>query len=172
MPKLCRFSCQESRLSDSVKHPDGQKESKSHMQFDPNNKIVQLCTKGMEMEAGEKPGEAQALFLQAWNEATNDFEKFTAAHYVARYQQSVQDKLQWDETALEFALKLNDTSLHPTYPSLYLNIAKCYEDLNDMGNAKKNYQAALSYVNDLPDNGYGKMIKSGIKNGIERLAAR
>jgi|SRR5436189_5021749 tetratricopeptide (TPR) repeat protein len=141
------------------------------MQFDPNNRIVQLCAKGMEMEMAEKPDQAEACFLQAWNEATTDLEKFTAAHYVARHQKSIQDKLKWDESALEFALKISDSSLNASYPSLYLNIAKCYEDLKDKDNAQKNYQAALVYINDLPDNGYGQMIKSGIKNGIERLSA-
>jgi rifampin ADP-ribosylating transferase len=55
------------------------------------------------------------------------------------------------------------------FPSLYLNIAKCYEDLNDLGNAKRNYELALSFSNLLPDDGYGNMIKGGIKNGIERV---
>jgi tetratricopeptide (TPR) repeat protein len=141
------------------------------MQFDPNNRIVQLCAKGMEMEMAEKLDKAEACFLQAWKEATTDFEKFTAAHYVARHQKSTQDKLKWDESALEFALKVGDSSLNASYPSLYLNIAKCYEDLKDKDNAQKNYQAALVYINDLPDNGYGQMIKSAIKNGIERLSA-
>lgn len=140
------------------------------MQFDPHNKIVQLCVKGMEMEANQQPEEAKATFLQAWNEATNDFEKFTSAHYVARHQVSAQDKLKWDETALRFALKINDTSMLVSYPSLYLNIAKCYEDLNDIDNAKQNYQSALSYVDYLPDNGYGQTVKGGIINGIERLS--
>lgn len=45
------------------------------MHFDPNNNVVKLCTKGMELEASQNPKEAQQLFLQAWNEATNDFEK-------------------------------------------------------------------------------------------------
>ncbi len=139
------------------------------MQFDPSNKVIQLCAKGMEMETNQKPEEAQTLFLQAWNEATNDFEKFTAAHYVARHQKSIQDKLKWDEIALAFALKINDSSMTANYPSLYLNIAKCYEDLKDFGNAQKNYQVALSYADLLPDNGYGQIIKSGIKNGIQRL---
>lgn len=31
--------------------------------------------------------------------------KFAAAHYVARHQNSVADKLKWDETALQIALK-------------------------------------------------------------------
>jgi rifampin ADP-ribosylating transferase len=140
------------------------------MQFDPNNPVITLCAKGMDMEANPKPGEAQALFLQAWNEATNDFEKFTAAHYVARHQKSTEDKLKWDETALAFALKIDDSGIAASYPSLYLNIAKCYEDLKDTDNAKKNYQVAWSYTNHLPDNGYGQMIKSGIKKGIERLS--
>jgi len=139
------------------------------MQFDSSNKVIQLCAKGMEMETNQKPEEAQTLFLQAWNDAANDFEKFTAAHYVARHQKSIQDKLKWDEIALAFALKINDSSMTANYPSLYLNIAKCYEDLKEFDNAQKNYQVALSYADLLPDNGYGQIIKSGIENGIQRL---
>lgn len=138
------------------------------MQFDPNNKIIQLCAKGMEMEV-KQPDKAKSLFLQAWNEATCDFEKFTAAHYVARHQASTADKLQWDKTALELALKIDDGSMQTYYPSLYLNIAKCYEDMNDFDNAQLNYQTALLYANNLPDDGYGQMIKSGIKNGMQRV---
>ena len=140
------------------------------MQFDPANKVIQLCAKGMEMEAGQNTGEAQTLFLQAWNEATNDLEKFTAAHYVARHQSSIADKLKWDETALSFALKIDDADMPANYPSLYLNIAKCYEDLNDKINAEKNYAFALLYADNLPDNGYGQMIRSGIRNGMERVS--
>ena len=87
------------------------------MQFDPNNNVIQLCAKGMDMEANQNPSEAQALFLQAWNEAASDFEKFTAAHYVARHQKSVEDKLKWDETALTFALKIEDDTMTANYPS-------------------------------------------------------
>jgi tetratricopeptide (TPR) repeat protein len=139
------------------------------MQFDPDNHVVKLCAQGMEMEGKGKPEDASRLFFQAWNEATDDFEKFTAAHYVARHQKSVSDKLKWDETALQLALKINDDTIKGTYPSLYLNIAKCYEDLNDFDNARKNYQSALSFTNLLPDSGYGNMIKGGIINGIERV---
>jgi len=142
------------------------------MQFDPDNKIVQLCAKGMEREMAHQPEEASALFLQAWQDAGTDLEKFTAAHYVARHQGSVEDKLKWDMTALAFALKINDDSMQTSYPSLYLNIAKCYEDLQDKENAQKNYEAALSYANELPDTGYGQMIRSGIKNGINRLSGK
>jgi tetratricopeptide (TPR) repeat protein len=139
------------------------------MEFDPNNNVVKLCAQGMDMEGKGKPEEASKLFLQAWNEATNDFEKFTAAHYVARHQKSVNDKLKWDEIALQLALKINNDTVKGTFPSLYLNIAKCYEDLNDLDNARKNYDLALSFANLLPDNGYGNMVKGGIMKGIARV---
>lgn len=138
------------------------------MNFDPDNKINQLCAKGIEIEAAQ-PAEAKALFVQAWNEAITDVEKFTAAHYVARHQPSMEDKLKWDMTALNVALKINDDSIRAALPSLYLNIAKCYEDLNDFIAARKNYEAALLYQQNLPADGYGQMIKSGIKNGLERV---
>ncbi len=139
------------------------------MELDPNNNVVMLCAQGMNMEGKSRPEEASKLFLQAWNEATNDFEKFTAAHYVARHQNSVTDKLKWDETALQLALQINNDTVKAAFPSLYLNIAKCYEDLNDFDNARTNFDLALSFVNFLPDNGYGNMVKGGILKGLERL---
>jgi rifampin ADP-ribosylating transferase len=139
------------------------------MQFDTNNKIVKLCAEGMELEGQGRDKEARKLFHQAWNDATNDFEKFTAAHYVARHQENVADKLKWDETALQLALKIKDDNVKGALPSLYLNIAKCHEDLNDFPSARINYNLALSFSNLLPDNGYGNMIKGGIMNGIERV---
>lgn len=139
------------------------------MEFDQNNNVVKLCAQGMEMEGNGKPKEASKLFTQAWDEATNDFEKFTAAHYVARHQKNTQDKLEWDKTALELALKINNETVKGTLPSLYLNVAKCYEDLNDFANAKRNYDLALSFADLLPDSGYGNMIKGGIVKGIERV---
>jgi len=123
------------------------------MEFDPNNHIVKLCLQGIAQEEKDKPEEASRLFLQAWNEATNDFEKFMAAHYVARHQENVIDKLRWLETALQFALKVNNDAVTSAFPSLYLNIAKSYEDLHDTGNAKKNYDLSTSFTNAPSDKG-------------------
>ena len=64
------------------------------MQFDTNNRVVQLCAEGMNMEGKGDANAARDLFLQAWEEAGDDFEKFTAAHYVARQQSSLADKLE------------------------------------------------------------------------------
>jgi len=140
------------------------------MQFDPDNQIINLCAHGMELEGEGKPDEASAAFQQAWERAANDFDKFIAAHYIARHQKTVADKLTWDETALQLALKIKEEGIEGTYPSLYLNIAKCYEDLNDFAKAKENYHNALSYTGFLLDDGYGNMIKAGIENGIGRVS--
>ena len=107
----------------------------------------------MGMEEKGNAEEASRLFLQSWNEATNDFEKYIAAYYVARHQDNVPDKLKWLETALQFALKVNDESAISAFPNVYSNIAKCYEALGDARNAKKNSELANSFAGDPSDKG-------------------
>ena len=107
----------------------------------------------MDMEGKKNPGEAGRLFLQAWNEATNDFEKYIAAYYVARHEKNVADKLKWLEAALQFALKINNDNVSGAFPSLYSGIAKCYEDLGDFDNAKKNSELSIAFTGKLSDKG-------------------
>jgi len=123
------------------------------MEFNPGNPIIKLCIEGMHMEDIGKPEDASRLFFQAWNEATNDFEKFTAAYYVARHQENIPGKLKWLETALQLALKINNVSVSGAFPSLYSNIAKCYEELGDTDNATKNYELANASKNRPSDPG-------------------
>jgi tetratricopeptide (TPR) repeat protein len=112
------------------------------MEFNPSNNVVQLCIQGMAMEEKGKPEEASQLFLKAWNEATNDFEKFIAAHYVARHQKTATDRLKWYQTALQFVLSVDNDGVKGAYASLYMNIARCYEELGDLENAKRNNELA------------------------------
>jgi rifampin ADP-ribosylating transferase len=123
------------------------------MEFNPNNPIVKLCLRGMDMEAKGKEEAASRIFLQAWNDATNDFEKFIAAYYVARHQSNVHDKLRWNETALRLALKINNEAVNAAFPYLYLNVGKCYEELGDLDNAKKNHELAILSTNQRSDKG-------------------
>src|SRR4051794_39672886 len=123
------------------------------MEFSPSNNIVKLCIQGMAMEEAGEAEAAARLFLQAWEESTNDFEKFLSAHYVARHQDNVPDKLKWHETALRFAREVNDEAAKSALPSLYSNVAKCYEDLGDIDKARKNYELANSFSGDPSDKG-------------------
>ena len=141
------------------------------MEFDHHNKVIHLCTKGMQKEGEMKPAEAKAFFIKAWQEAASDIEKFIAAHYMARHQETIKDKLKWDELALRIALKIDTEQMKSFYPSLNLNIGKCHEDLGNMEQAMACYNAAKSYIPYLPDSGYGEMIKSGIDAGLSRIAS-
>lgn len=119
------------------------------MEFNPNNPVVKRCIQGMAMEEKGHPEEANRLYLQAWNEATNDMEKFLAAYFVARHQRQVSGKLKWLETALQFALKINDETVKAAFPGLYADLARCYEELGDSDTAKKYGELAKEF-NDKP----------------------
>lgn len=123
------------------------------MEFNPNNPVVKRCLQGMAMEEKGNPEAAGELFLQAWNEAAYDFEKFISAHYVARHQKNVPDKLKWLETALRFALTINDDTVKSALPALYSNIAQCQEELGNAENAKKNHELAASLKDKPSDKG-------------------
>lgn len=138
------------------------------MHFEPTNPVIKLCADGMALE-GSGPAGAMRRFTAAWDMARKDLEKFTAAHYLARHQPTVAEKLHWDVTALQFAPCITDGSVNGALPSLYLNIGKCHEDLGELENARTNYEIGLEATAALPDDGYGQMIRSGLQNGLARI---
>ena len=138
------------------------------MQFDPENKVVQLCAQGMQAEAEGKTDAAHNLFQQAWDIAGNDFEAFTAAHYLARNQENPEDGLKWNLEALNRATSTNDDDLKGHYPSLYLNVGNSYETIGNMQQAGNYYATAASYSDFLPPGKYGDMIRSGIGEALKR----
>ncbi|MES2005817.1 MAG: NAD(+)--rifampin ADP-ribosyltransferase [Bacteroidota bacterium] len=123
------------------------------MEFNPFSNIVKLCIQSVDFEEKGKPEEAREISFQAWSEATNDFERFLAAYFVARQQINAADRLHWYQTALRLALTINDDSVKEAYASLYSNIAKCYEELGDPNKAKENYELGNSFIGKLSDNG-------------------
>lgn len=139
------------------------------MFFDTDNPIVKKCADAMMLEGIGQEAEARQAFTDAWNMATTDMEKCIAAHYIARQQPSAAEKLSWDERALGYAQQVADDNIREGYPSLYLNIAKGHEDLNNLAQARENYLLAQSFLQYLPEDGYGKMIRGGISQGIERV---
>ncbi len=115
-----------------------------NIKFDPNNAIIKLCMSGMGLEDSGNSEDAITMFHKAWHEATDDYERFIASYHLARIQKSISDKLKWMETSLKCALKINDDNVKSAYSTLYLNIAKCYEELGDSENAKINYELSNS----------------------------
>lgn len=123
------------------------------MEFNPHNPVIQRCMLGIEQAEKGQPEVATALFQQAWNEATNDFEKFIAAHFIARQQQDARDQLQWLHTALQHGLSANSDAVKSALPSLYTNMAQGYAALGDADNEAKYRGLAISASEQLPDKG-------------------
>ena len=123
------------------------------MEFSANNKIVRLCLQGMAVEAQNNSAESKKIFLQAWNEATHDLEKFLADHYLAQNQTTIIEKLKWLETALQAALNMSDANNLGILPALYQKIAGCYEDLGNFESAKQNDELAKASISKIIDNG-------------------
>ncbi len=138
------------------------------MRFDSSNKIVQLCVRGMEQEGLNNGLAAKAFYEEAWTKAVSATEKYIAAHYLARQQVIPLEKLHWNQQALDIALGAAEDSARDSMPSLYLNLAKDYEDLGDREKAHELYQKALTYVPHLPADGYSQLIEGGIRMGLQR----
>ena len=139
------------------------------MQFDPDNIVIKLCNEGIEAEGYGNTIKAKQLYLQAWDISANPFEQFTAAHYLARNQEDANIELHWNLLALQHADAVNKETMLPYYPSLHLNIGKSYERLEDISAARKQYQLADSFAQYLTEDGYGKMIRSGINAALKRM---
>ncbi|MGL5765449.1 MAG: NAD(+)--rifampin ADP-ribosyltransferase [Sarcina sp.] len=120
--------------------------------FDPKNKIIKLCMLGMGLEKSNLE-EANKVFVQAWNESTNDFEKFISAYNIAKSSIDTLGQLKWFKKALEHAISLNDDSVKSAFPTIYLNISKCYEQLDDFDRAKESYDLSNLYNTEPFDKG-------------------
>lgn len=141
------------------------------MDIDPSNKVVQLCSEGMSAEFEGKLDESEELFNQAWALASNNFEAFIAAHYMARRQLSLADKLKWNLESFYLANKIEGDGMNKYLPSLCLNVGKSYEDLEQIAEATSYYRLGAEYADMLKENPYGNMIKSGLTAGLQRVGA-
>ena len=123
------------------------------MEFSPFNHIVKRCLQGISLEEKGQPAQAGEMFLQAWQEATNDFERFLAAYFVARQQTAAADKLQWYQASLQFAETIHDESVQSAFPTLHFCIAKCYEELGDLYKAKSHFELGKAFTGKPTDSG-------------------
>jgi hypothetical protein len=96
----------------------------------------------MHAEFEHCPEDARALYQQAWEARTDDYEACIAAHYVARFQESPEAALRWNQIALSHAETVNDERVRDFYPSLYLNLGRSHEIVGNQAEAQKYYSLA------------------------------
>jgi hypothetical protein len=104
----------------------------------------------------------------------------TLAHYMADAQDNPADELAWDLRALDAALSCTDDdaqrhsqvqTIAAFLPSLHLNLAEDYLKLGDMMRATHHLASARIFTDRLADDGYGRMIRGGIRRIATRLEA-
>nr|WP_145855531.1 NAD(+)--rifampin ADP-ribosyltransferase [Pedobacter suwonensis] len=124
------------------------------MEFNPNNPVIKLLMKGMHLSETGHVEEADKTFLQAWNEATDDFEKSISAWYIARLKTAIYGRIEWYGIALEHALKSENDSVKGSFLTLlYSAIAENYKMLGDLENAERYDGLALASISQPIDEG-------------------
>ncbi len=107
-----------------------------------NNPVIQLCMEGTHAEFEGRIEDARILYQQAWDARQDDYDACIAAHYVARFQDSVEESLRWNYLALKHANAVHDESIMDFYPSLYLNLGRSYELVCDQVESQRYYELA------------------------------
>ncbi len=138
--------------------------------IDPQNRVVKYCAEGMQREQESRHAEALQLFMLAWDQSKDAFERTIAAHYVARHQTSPEGTLHWNQESLINADAVRDDRVQGFYPSLYLNMGKSHEDLGNLKDAKRFYALAADRTGCLPENSYGDIIRRGVMNAMQRIS--
>ena len=132
---------------------------------------------GVELHHGRgRREDARRLFARIWDEIGRErgdpLHVCVLAHAMADVQDDVHDELAWDLRALTAADQLTEARLGQAgvllpvaglYPSLHLNLAECYRRLGDPSRAREHLQKARAGIGALGDDGYGRLIRSGLE---------
>ena len=140
------------------------------MQVDPNNPIVKLCAAGIAAEMAGKRADAGALYMQAWDARTDEYEACIVAHYLARIQPTPEESLRWNQEALRYAEATDREKVKDFYPSLYLNLGKSHEDLGNRDEAKRLYSLAVEGSALLPEGKLTDIVRRGASEGLKRTS--
>jgi hypothetical protein len=138
--------------------------------IDPQNRVVRYCAEGMEREQEGRHEEALRLFMLAWDQCKDAYERAIAAHYVARHQTTPEEALHWNQESLINADAVGDDRVREFYPSLYLNMGKSYEDLGNLKDARRFFALAADLMGSLPESPLASMVRSGVMSGMQRTS--
>jgi hypothetical protein len=135
--------------------------------IDSTNPVVALCAAGMAIEGDVTA--ARRLFEQAWEVRRDDYDASIAAHFLARHQTTVEDRLAWNIRAARHAEVVADDRARELKSSLYLNLADAYLAVGDSAEARVAIGHAVKSLEDLPLEGYRAFVKRGIDGLVRRL---
>jgi hypothetical protein len=147
------------------------------MSFDPT---MQAIMDTIADNAAGREGK-RTRFAEIWADFGDDADpihRCILAHYMADVQDEPAEALLWDQRALdaargmdedEFAATLPGLVLESFFPSLHLNLAQDYDRLSRPEDARRHLALARESFDDLPEDGYGQMIRGGVARLEEKL---
>ena len=134
--------------------------------IDGDGVVARLCAAGMAVDGDAVA--AGALFQQAWDARSDDYDASIAAHFLARHQPSLDDSLRWNRVAAEHAEAVTDERARPLLASLYLNLADSYLALGHAAQAAAAAERGVAALQFLPADGY----RDFVSHGLQRLRTR
>ena len=127
---------------------------------------------------------ARRRLAELWEDAevaSDPLARCTLAHHAADLQPDLVDELLWDLRALEAADEITAErgrahhawlDIAALYPSLHLNLGDDHHRLGDAAGARHHLDRARACLDQLPDDGYGRMIRAGVAALGQRCGAR
>ena len=125
------------------------------------------------------PDDARRLLAEIWDDDGADaLHRVAVAHYLADLQGDPHDELAWDRRALAEADALTDdrvdaagvaTPVRAFYPSLHLNLGESLRKVGDLAAARDQLARGRGSVDALPDDGYGRLIRTSLDDLAARL---
>ncbi|QWF84707.1 hypothetical protein HUW46_08159 [Amycolatopsis sp. CA-230715] len=98
------------------------------------------------------------------------------AHHLADLYEDPAEALAWNVRALDATDLLDDEragmAVRGFYPSLHLNLAEDYRRLGAFEAAKRHLDRASEYLDALPDDEYGTVVRQGLAGVAEGVRAQ
>lgn len=122
----------------------------------------------MEQESQGNNESALQHFLQGWELAKDDYEKFITAYFIARLQESPSERLKWLQIALTYILKVDHEGAKSALPGLYEQIAHCFLKTSNSKEYHAHLDLSMAAKNRPPDTGpFFHGTKAALKVGDE-----
>jgi hypothetical protein len=145
------------------------------------DELVERLQAAITLSQTGRRAEAEAAFAAILPAMTDDpLARCLFGHYYADLQDDPGEELRWDLYSLEALHALSDASVRQLTPalsavafqaSIYLNIADDYRTLNDREKAAEFAELADASCIHLADDGYGQMIRRGVRMLLQDLRA-
>ena len=144
-------------------------EDSARGEIDPTNPVVVLCAAGMATEGDGAA--ALRLFEQAWDARRDDYDASIAAHFLARQQADIAERLRWNMLAAQHAELVVDGRTRGFMASLYLNLGDAFLAAGQPEEARAALAKAAAGLADVSEGGYRSFVERGISGLRARLGS-